>query len=249
MCPSETRHYNSTYQKPNYFRYRESIYGPYISSLIGLLRLERGASLLDVGCGQGFFAYLFAKRGMKVHGVDLSEAGIRAARSAYGLSGAQFSVADIRTVRFPEPFDCVFVRSLSLYNKDSFSTDDRVTRELMRHVKSGGVLVFAYNSRCRFGSQTSWRYHSLRDVKEHFHGYQNARVFFSLKFDTWLLGKYAFNLIVTRLNILLSRASGLGGELICVVTKGSTSADVVAQMGAGSTDGEPERCGKGVGLP
>lgn len=63
---------------------------------------KKGASVLDVGCGQGFFSYLFRKHGMTVCGIDVSEVGIRAAQNAYGHLGISFVVADIETAIFPE---------------------------------------------------------------------------------------------------------------------------------------------------
>jgi len=110
---------NEAYQHENFFRYPTWLYVPYVSSLI-TCGLEKGASILDVGCGQGFFSYLLCKCGMRVHGIDISEAGIRADQSLCGRFGATFSVADARFVTFPEKFDCVIVRSCSLSNNPEF---------------------------------------------------------------------------------------------------------------------------------
>src|SRR5215831_8391381 len=122
MTTSEdnVKNYNLKYKDLNYFRYSERIYSPYISSLIKSCGLERGSSVLDIGCGQGFFSYLLSKYGMKVSGIDLSESGIRAAKNVYGDLGINFAVGDIETVSFPQQFDCIFVRSCSLYNNDEF---------------------------------------------------------------------------------------------------------------------------------
>src|ERR1700693_2612534 len=184
MQTGNAKFYDEIYKRQNYFHYPSWIYGPYVSSLIKFCGLRKGASILDVGCGQGFFSYLFSKHGMKVHGVDLSETGISAARNLYGRFGITFSVADVQTLTLPEQFDCVFVRSCSLYNTEAFPLEKEVTRNFLRNLKSSGTLVFGYNSNFSSKESTTWRYHSLEDVERHFSGYSNAEVFFLNKATT-----------------------------------------------------------------
>jgi SAM-dependent methyltransferase len=211
--------YNESYKQRNYFRYPTWIYAPYVSSLVAFCGLNKGDSLLDVGCGQGFFSYLFSQRGMRVHGVDISETGTRAAENSYGRFGANFAVADVETTTFPDQFDCVFVRSCSLYNTDDFSLQTDVTDNLLRHLKVGGTFIFAYNSTFSARPSPTWRYHSFKDVRRHFSKYPNADVFFLNKVTTCLLRTCSFTPLVTRFNILLSEALGMGGELVCIFKK------------------------------
>src|SRR5438034_7915971 len=116
MNVDRVQHYDVKYRDQNYFQYRRWLHAPYVSSLVRACGLPEGASVLDVGCGQGFFSYLFHTHGMKVTGIDVSETGIRTADRLYGRFGITFTVADIHTAVFPERFDCLFVRSCSLYN-------------------------------------------------------------------------------------------------------------------------------------
>jgi SAM-dependent methyltransferase len=217
MHTDRTHHYDAKYAHQNYFGYREWLYAPFVASLIAFCGLRPGSSVLDVGCGQGFFSYLFSKHGMNVHGVDISETGIRTAEQRYGGPGVTFGVADIHTAVFPEPFDCVFVRSCSLYNTPVFPVSAEPTETLLRHLKPNGVLLFAYNSKFSSATSSTWRYHSLKDAQAHFRRYPDASVFFSNRIDTWLLRRHAFTPPVTRLNIRLSKISGMGGELVCVL--------------------------------
>ena len=168
MRIEERQRYDAKYRDQNYFRYREWLHAPYVSSLIAFCGLKQGSSVLDVGCGQGFFSYLFNKHGMRVLGVDLSETGIRIAESLYGQLGITFTVSDVEAAAFPEKFDCVFVRSCSLYNNGAFPGDGEVTTKLLRHLKDGGVFIFVYNSNFSSKTSSTWRYHSLRDVQQHF---------------------------------------------------------------------------------
>lgn len=213
--------YNETYKRPNYFRYQSWLYEPYVSSLIAFSGLKKGASVLDIGCGQGFFSYLFSKQGMKVHGVDMSETGISVAQETYGKLGITFAVSDVETVRFQEKFDCIFVRSCSLYNTPTFPRNSDVTNNLLKHLKVGGTFIFAYNSNFSSKESPSWRYHSFEEVRQHFVGYPGARIFFLNKFTTCLLHAHSFTSLASRVNVLLSKVSGVGGDLVCILQKGA----------------------------
>ena len=211
--------YNESYRKKNYFHYQSWVYAPYISSLISYSGLKKESSVLDVGCGQGFFSSLFNKYGMRVHGVDLSEAGVEMARNQYGRPGLTFSVEDVETARFAELFDCVFVRSCSLYNTKAFSVQKEVTHSLLRHLKTGGLFIFVYNSNFSSKESRKWRYHTLEDMNNHFAEYPEAKIFFLNRIITYLFRARSFSPIVTRFNILLSRLSGMGGDLVCILKK------------------------------
>jgi SAM-dependent methyltransferase len=209
--------YDSQYRKENYFGYSEWIYDRYISSLILACGLKKGSLVLDVGCGQGFFSYLFRKHGMNVYGIDISEVGIQMATDKYGHLGIRFTVADIESVKFPEQFDCVFVRSCSLYNRLDFPVNDGITGTLLKHVRPSGVLLFLYNSNFSSRKSESWRYHSWEDLKRHFTKYANAKLYFAIKIDAVVLGKYAFTAFISAANKVLSKVSGIGGDLICIL--------------------------------
>jgi SAM-dependent methyltransferase len=197
---TETRnagYYNEHYQQQNYFGYQNWIYSPYVSSLIAFCGLRKGASVLDVGCGQGFFSYLFSKHGMKVHGIDLSETGVRTAENLYGQFGITFAVSDIQMATFPEQFDCIFVRSCSLYNTDDFPLRFDITDKLLKHLKPGGTFIFVYNSNFSRKASPKWRYHSFEDTHRHFRRYPDAQVFFLSKITTYIMRQYSISSLVT----------------------------------------------------
>jgi SAM-dependent methyltransferase len=215
----ETDFYNERYKRQNYFRYSTWLYAAYVSSLVTFCGLRDGDSLLDVGCGQGLFSYLFCKHNLKVRGIDISETGVRAAVSLYGKFGVTFAVEDIRTPTYRQAFDCVFVRSCSLYNTETFPVRSDITQNLLHLLKENGALIFIYNSNCSSKKSLTWRYHSLRDVKEHFSHYPDAQIFFINRLTSFLLRRYSFSRSITRLNILLSSALGIGGEIVCILKK------------------------------
>ena len=75
------------------------------------LRLERGARVLDVGCGIGRWSRFLAARGAQVLGVDLSPTMILQARRRaleQGVAeGCRFAVADLAHLDLGEKFDIV----------------------------------------------------------------------------------------------------------------------------------------------
>lgn len=219
MGQDKAVHYDRQYQKENYFGYREWLYDRYVAGLIDVSGLNPGATVLDVGCGQGFFSYLFSKHGMAVHGIDISEVGIRMAQSTYGHRGVSFSVADIESNNLLQQFDCVFVRGLSLYNRPDFAKNIEVTKSLLKLVKPAGVLMFLYYSNCSSKRSESWRYHSWDELQSHFRQFEGARFYFSFKVDAFLLGRYAFTESCTQMNMLVSKVMRKGGDLICLVNK------------------------------
>ncbi len=51
-----------------------------VDHIVGALQLEPGERVLDVGCGPGRHAHELARRGIAVHGVDISERFVELAR-------------------------------------------------------------------------------------------------------------------------------------------------------------------------
>ena len=212
--------YDAKYETPNYFGDRLSLYRPFVRALVEKAKLQRGARVLDAGCGQGFFTNLFAENGLEPLGVDLSEVGISAARETYKHSRARFELGDIRQLPYKDQFDCVFTRSCSLYNVNSIEKDCHVTDLLLRYVRKQGVLIFDYYTRLgAVASSPNWIYHSVSNIQTHFSRYPDAKVYFSLRLEAVLFGRLVF----TRLNSwtceCLSRLTGAGGEIVALVRK------------------------------
>src|SRR5215207_2132071 len=75
-----------------------------VDFLVDALELRPGERVLDVGCGPGRHAHELARRGIDVHGIDISERFIGLAR-ADAPPGATFERADARVLRYEEEFD------------------------------------------------------------------------------------------------------------------------------------------------
>ena len=77
-----------------------------VAFLIKELNLKPGMKLLDVGCGPGRHSHLFAKAGITVVGVDISQKFVEIASTAE-VSGASFLRLDARNLNFDKEFDAV----------------------------------------------------------------------------------------------------------------------------------------------
>ena len=81
-----------------------------VEFIIQTLRLNGSEKIMDLACGYGRHALLFAKKGYSDTGIDITEPYIHDARinaEKMGLTNASFIHEDIRNVNFSEEFDVV----------------------------------------------------------------------------------------------------------------------------------------------
>jgi ubiquinone/menaquinone biosynthesis C-methylase UbiE len=116
----------------------------------------KGKSVLDAGCGNGFFTSWLAAQGAKAEGVDGSEEMIRLARASY--PSIEFSVADL-TEPLPHAsggYDYIVANMLLMHmNKISV-----FLAEAYRLLKPEGRLIVSVLHPC-FNQPTSKLYKSL----------------------------------------------------------------------------------------
>ena len=97
-----------------------------------------GKRVLEYGCGTGSHAFILAKRGAKVWGIDISEAGTKlAAEKASKLGIAEqtsFQVMDAEALKFPENSFDIVCGSGILHHLDL----EKSMKEIYRVLKSGG---------------------------------------------------------------------------------------------------------------
>ena len=111
-------------------------YRPFCDKVIALLKeYTTGNTVLDAGCGEGYYTNHIAKAGFRVVGVDLSKRGVRAAAKAAKREGggACFAVAGV----FDLPLaDASVDAVVSLFAPVAEA-------EFLRVLKPGGLLLVA----------------------------------------------------------------------------------------------------------
>lgn len=120
---------------------RTYVHGAAFLAMVGTVR---GSSVLDVGCGQGYFTRILARRGARMVGVDWSSRMIESAQrhEAREPLGIEYRLLDARQIGrvWKRPrFDRV-VASMSLMDMPDL---DRVLRGIHRALRPGGHLVFS----------------------------------------------------------------------------------------------------------
>ncbi|MFJ3144972.1 class I SAM-dependent DNA methyltransferase [Streptomyces halstedii] len=128
---------------------RHDNYDVFADLLEGLIKQAgpAGTRLLDAGCGTGRSSVLFAGRGYRVTGFDISASMIGIARTRHADSGIDFHVHDIRRPAPGEgPYDVVLCMSdIVNYLVDPAHLAEAFAR-LSAAMAPGGVLVFDANT-------------------------------------------------------------------------------------------------------
>jgi ubiquinone/menaquinone biosynthesis C-methylase UbiE len=132
-----------------------------LPNLLRLMDIKRGEAVLDLACGQGFFAREFAKKGAGVIGADASKTLIAIAsentKNTAGASGSHpaFHVAPADALPFIKngAMDKTAV-VLALQNIDNTNA---VLKECSRVIKKGGGLYVVLNHPAfRVPKESSW---------------------------------------------------------------------------------------------
>jgi SAM-dependent methyltransferase len=118
-----------------------------IDHVVSALALQPGERVLDVGCGPGRHAHELARRGIRVHGVDISARFVEIARAA-APEGATFERLDARALPFDGEFDaaiCLCQGAFGLMTADG--DDEAVLAGIVRALRPDGRLALtAFNA-------------------------------------------------------------------------------------------------------
>jgi SAM-dependent methyltransferase len=98
----------------------------------------RGRSVLDVGCGVGFFTAYYLERGARVTGIDIAPTSIERLRARH--PEARFILGDVSEVALEQRFDLVNAFDV-LYHVVDEARWDQALRHLAAAVAPGGLLL------------------------------------------------------------------------------------------------------------
>ncbi|HZG56507.1 class I SAM-dependent methyltransferase [Paenibacillus sp.] len=114
-----------------------------VRAMSSWLRLQEGASVLDLCCGTGRHSVVLDALGYAVVGVDLSETLLAEARERED-NAVRWVRGDMRRVPLDGPFDAVLNMFTSFGYFESDAENERVLAEIRRLLRPGGRYVIDF---------------------------------------------------------------------------------------------------------
>lgn len=134
-----------------------------LPNLLRLVAPKKGMTVVDVGCGQGFFSHAYAAAGARVIGIDVAPELIAIAQkgkkpleeffvnSADNMKDVKSACADAVTI------------TLALQNIERV---DKTLAESMRVLKKGGRMLLVLNHPCfRIPKQSAWGWDAATETQ------------------------------------------------------------------------------------
>jgi len=121
-----------------------------MDSLMTLLSPKKGETILDAGCGSGFYAKLIRPSGAKILCVDVSSEMVETVRNL----GVDAEVHDIELLDLGRTFDKILCAGPLEFCRNPA----KALRNLRRHVNNGGYMVLSTLNVSPFGF-VYWVYH------------------------------------------------------------------------------------------
>jgi SAM-dependent methyltransferase len=186
------------------FFYHQHTETAFVRSLMAHQGIAPGARLIDIGCGNGFYAHTFAEQGLEVTAVDLSEAAIEHARREYGTS-VRWIPGDAFTQPFRAEFDYGFCHFFTFFNAADVPGDFAdYGRALLRYLRPGGVLYFVWHTDLTAVRLPADRFSimnfSIRQLEALFPDFETTSYAVDSRARLPVyLGRFAYNKYVTRL--------------------------------------------------
>lgn len=118
-----------------------------VDHVMEALHLRPGERVLDVGCGPGRHAHELARRGLVVHGIDISQRFVDLA-TASAPAGATFERLDARHLPFDAEFDAAICLCQGAFGlMTAGGEDETVLRGIAAALRAGGrVALSAFNA-------------------------------------------------------------------------------------------------------
>jgi len=106
-----------------------------------LAELAGGGAALELGIGTGRIALPLAARGVRVHGIDLSEAMVARLRAKPGAEGIDVTIGDFATTTVDGTFSVAYVVFNTLGNLTTQAAQATCFRNVAAHLEPGGCFV------------------------------------------------------------------------------------------------------------
>ena len=129
--------------EPKFTKYRHILQGGlsrHSAAVLPQLDIEKGQSVLDVGCGWGDTAITLAKylgSGGRAYGVDCAENYLKDGRQQareQGVDNVEFFAADVESEELGGPYDAAFSRTGTMF----FNLPGLAMKNIRKSVKPGG---------------------------------------------------------------------------------------------------------------
>lgn len=129
----------------------------YGKSVVDLLDVRSGETVLDIGCGTGDLCRELADRGALPHGIDFSEEMIGKARDKY--PELSFEAADAHAYHTQRPFDAAFSNAALHW----MTRPAEVIRSVRSALKPGGRFVAEFGGKSNVGGIVAALSEALRE--------------------------------------------------------------------------------------
>ena len=106
-----------------------------------LAALGEGGAALEFGIGTGRIALPLARRGVRVHGIDLSEAMVARLRGKPGAGEIRVTIGDFATTAVEGTFSLAYLVANTIMNLTTQDAQVACFQNAARHLEPGGCFV------------------------------------------------------------------------------------------------------------
>ena len=106
-----------------------------------LAELASGGGALELGIGTGRIALPLAERGVRVHGIDLSEAMVAKLREKPGAEAIDVTIGDFATTRVDDTFSLAYLVFNTIMNLTTQDEQVACFENVAAHLQPGGCFV------------------------------------------------------------------------------------------------------------
>lgn len=122
-----------------------------IDFLVKILRLKKGAKILDLACGHGRHTIELARRGFKMTGQDINSLFLKKAKQSAQRIGLKINwiKSDMRRIPFENEFDVIMNLFTAFGYLENDDEDQTVISQIARALRPGGKFVIDFINRDR----------------------------------------------------------------------------------------------------